>query len=129
VGPDGILLSTGQRRRIALARALFGDPFLIILDEPDTGLDGNSLKCLIQTLEDLRKNGKIIVFTTHNAYLQKIADSLIQLAFNEDGIGCQLSVAENIPSRPSHMAAGVHGNAIQIISGKNLGENRISYNK
>jgi len=65
IGQGGMSLSAGQRQRIGLARAVFGDPFLVVLDEPNANLDAdgeNSLGCAIETL---RGNGSIVIVISH----------------------------------------------------------------
>jgi len=65
IGQGGMSLSAGQRQRIGLARAVFGDPFLVVLDEPNANLDAdgeNSLGCAIETL---RSNGSIVIVISH----------------------------------------------------------------
>jgi ABC-2 type transport system ATP-binding protein len=58
-------LSGGQKQRLALACALVGDPDLIFLDEPTTGLDPQARRQLWELIEDFKKLGKTIVLTTH----------------------------------------------------------------
>jgi ABC-2 type transport system ATP-binding protein len=58
-------LSGGQRQRLALACALVGDPELLFLDEPTTGLDPQSRRQLWSVIEELRRGGRTIVLTTH----------------------------------------------------------------
>ncbi len=91
VGPGGRLLSAGQRQQVALARALYSDPSLIVLDEPFAALDRAAQETLARSLVALREAGKIIVFTDHGGWFQKIADRLLVLGFNPQGIGQQVA--------------------------------------
>ena len=78
IEPGSALLSPGQRQRIALARALYGDPKLVILDEPNSNLDGAGEVALGQTLKALR--GKVtVVVVTHRTTLVQHIDKLLVL--------------------------------------------------
>ncbi|MBC04800.1 MAG: type I secretion system permease/ATPase [Thalassospira sp.] len=65
IGSGGVVLSGGQRQRIGLARALFGDPFLIVLDEPNASLDSLGEQALLQAVRDARARGAIVVLIAH----------------------------------------------------------------
>ena len=65
IGPDGHALSSGQRQRIGLARAFFGNPFLIVLDEPSANLDTEGEDALTHAIRGVRKRGGMIIVVTH----------------------------------------------------------------
>ncbi len=65
IGENGAMLSGGQRQRIALARALFGDPFLVVLDEPNSSLDGAGDEALNSAILRVRERGGIVIVITH----------------------------------------------------------------
>jgi len=65
IGPDGNTLSGGQMQRIALARALYGSPFLIVLDEPNSNLDSEGEAALTQAIRAMRAEGSIVVVIAH----------------------------------------------------------------
>ncbi len=70
-------LSSGQAQRISLARALFGDPQYLILDEPNSNLDADGDQKLVQTLEELKKDGKTILIVAHRLSVLPIIDRLL----------------------------------------------------
>lgn len=65
IGQGGTSLSAGQRQRIGLARAVFGDPFLVVLDEPNANLDADGENALHRAIEILRRNQSIVVVISH----------------------------------------------------------------
>ena len=76
--PTSALVSPGQRQRIALARALYGEPKLVILDEPNSNLDGAGELALAEALKELRGQATVVV-VTHRATLIQHVDKMLVL--------------------------------------------------
>ncbi|MEN0000645.1 MAG: type I secretion system permease/ATPase [Pseudomonadota bacterium] len=97
IGRSGVRLSGGQQQRIGLARALFGLPKLLVLDEPDASLDPDGIDQLIRAIENMKTLGSTIILISHRPQLLSITDRLILL---RDGRihadGDQASVLETI---------------------------------
>ncbi len=79
IGPSGAMLSAGQRQRIALARAVYGDPFLVILDEPNSNLDHPGDTALLAAVRALKARGAIVVIIAHRPSVMEVCDKLIFL--------------------------------------------------
>jgi ATP-binding cassette subfamily C protein/ATP-binding cassette subfamily C protein EexD len=80
IGSGGRTLSGGQRQRIGLARAVFGNPAVIILDEPNASLDGEGEEALFQVIADLKARMKAIIFVTHKMSLVALAEKTLVLS-------------------------------------------------
>ena len=78
----GVLLSPGQRQRIALARALYGDPVLLILDEPNSNLDNDGSMALNLAIRNLKARGGSALIMAHRPAAIQECDMLLVL---EDG--------------------------------------------
>ena len=79
VGAGGAGLSLGERRAVALARAVFGDPRIVVLDEPEMGLDGASLRQLRRVLGDLKAEGVSLVIASQDPRLLAMTDKVVVL--------------------------------------------------
>jgi len=79
IGDAGNLLSGGQRQRIGLARAVYGDPALIVLDEPNANLDDAGEMALVKTVLELKEKGKTVFLITHRPGAIAVADRIVVL--------------------------------------------------
>ncbi len=74
IGDRGASLSAGQRQRIGLARALYGDPFLVVLDEPNSNLDAEGDAALMKAIMGIRARGAIAVLVAHRPAILQAVD-------------------------------------------------------
>ena len=79
MGEAGSLLSGGQRQRIGLARALYGDPALVVLDEPNANLDDEGEAALVRAVNGLKAKRKTVVLISHRPGIISVADRLLIL--------------------------------------------------
>ncbi|MFM8865362.1 MAG: type I secretion system permease/ATPase [Limnohabitans sp.] len=105
IGEGGSALSGGQRQRLGLARAIYGDPRLIVLDEPNANLDEVGEEALVRALQTMRDRGATIFLITHRPGIVDIADSIVLMA---DG---QITAYGDAASLRSEMAARLGHNA------------------
>lgn len=80
LGEDGLGLSGGQKQRLGLARAVYGKPSVVVLDEPNSNLDAQGEQTLIKTINQLKSMNVTVVFVTHKTSFLNIADELLSLA-------------------------------------------------
>ncbi|WP_369307618.1 type I secretion system permease/ATPase [Pseudomonas sp. W2-17] len=79
VGQDASKLSAGQQQRIALARALYGDPFLVVLDEPNSNLDRDGELALSEAILSVKRRGGIVVVVAHRTNILAVLDQVLIL--------------------------------------------------
>ena len=79
IGEAGQLLSGGQRQRIGLARAVYGDPVLVVLDEPNANLDDVGETALVRTVQELKTKGRTVFLITHRPGIVAVADRVLIL--------------------------------------------------
>ena len=79
VGEAGQLLSGGQRQRLGLARAVYGRPALVVLDEPNANLDDSGEAALLRCVERLKREGVAVLIISHRPGVKAVADRVVRL--------------------------------------------------
>ena len=79
VGTDGTMLSGGQRQRVGLARAIYGNPVFVVLDEPNSSLDESGDAALTSAINLLKSRGTTFVIMTHRIGILAVADKVLIL--------------------------------------------------
>ena len=101
IGEAGAALSAGQRQRIGLARALFGEPFLVVLDEPNSSLDQEGEEALTQAILGVRARGGIVVVIAHRpSALAGVDNVLVIQGGRQQAFGPKDAIIKDGP-RPS----------------------------
>jgi ATP-binding cassette, subfamily C, type I secretion system permease/ATPase len=77
IGEGGLALSGGQRQRVGLARALFGKPSIVVLDEPNANLDATGESALVGAVQYLKQCGTTVIFVTHKTNMLTLADKVL----------------------------------------------------
>lgn len=109
IGERGARLSAGQRQRVGLARALYGNPFLVVLDEPNANLDTEGEAALALAIRQLRRRKAIVVVVSHRADVLKELDMVLALS---NGVAVAFGSQEKLkaalagsPAKTAHPAA------------------------
>jgi PrtD family type I secretion system ABC transporter len=103
IGEGGLKLSGGQRQRVGLARALFGDPRLIVLDEPNASLDSEGEVALVETIARLKGRGATVIVIAHRPSILQHADKILLL---RNGIVEGFGNRADVIGRPNLAATG-----------------------
>lgn len=106
VGADGSQLSAGQRQRIGLARALYKDPFLVLLDEPNSNLDAAGEVALEHAVASIRKRGGIAILIAHRpSALAQVSHVCFMRDGRVEAFGPRDEVLEKITAKPVPLRA------------------------
>ena len=108
IGNGGMALSGGQRQRIALARSLYKDPALIVMDEPNASLDHEGEAALMAAVQAMKDRGQTVVMVTHKPSILQVVDTILILKAGavetigpRDAVLSQLT-KPNPPAQSSH---------------------------
>lgn len=93
IGGAGGMLSGGQRQRIGMARAVFGEPKLLILDEPNSNLDDQGEKELVESLRRIKERGCTVVVITHRTMVLQCVDKILVM---KDGAAANFGPKEQV---------------------------------
>jgi PrtD family type I secretion system ABC transporter len=120
IGESGLALSGGMRQRVGLARAIYGNPALVILDEPNSNLDDEGDRALARALANLKAEKRTVVVVTHRPTVLASCDKMLVMAFGQvlafgqrDDVLSRMRgnrVAAVSPSDPSRRAVESHAN-------------------
>ena len=101
-------ISGGQRQRLALARALYGNPFLVVLDEPSSNLDAEGEGALTQAIMNVRARGGIVIVVAHRpSALSGVDHVLVMREGKLQTIGAKDEVLNKMMRSPVPVAAPV----------------------
>jgi ABC-type protease/lipase transport system fused ATPase/permease subunit len=110
IGDGGSVLSAGQRQRVALARALYGEPFLVVLDEPNSNLDADGEKALIDAMEGVKARGGVVVVIAHRPSVLTAADKVAVIGGGQlTAFGPKDDVLRRVLRQPQKPPAAIIG--------------------
>ncbi|MEY8441161.1 ATP-binding cassette domain-containing protein [Lactobacillaceae bacterium 24-114] len=98
-------LSGGQKQRVAIARALASDPQIIIADEPTGALDAENTEEVLKLLDDIAKDGKLVIAVTHSQMVAECGTRIVHMANGKIDGEERLKRAYPIPKNPEHLTA------------------------
>ena len=108
IGEGGSVLSAGQRQRIGLARALYRDPFLLVLDEPNSNLDADGEKALIGAIGKVKARGGVVVVIAHRPTVLAAADKVAVIGGGQlTAIGPRDEVLRKVLRQPPTLPAAL----------------------
>ena len=110
IGEGGMSLSAGQRQRLGLARAVFGDPFLVVLDEPNANLDADGETALTRAIEILRNGRCIVIVVSHRpSSLSALNMAMVLYEGRAIAFGPREEVFARVARSAGRQAAGAPG--------------------
>jgi ATP-binding cassette subfamily C protein len=108
IGDSGSVLSAGQRQRIALARALYRDPFLLVLDEPNSNLDADGEKALVAAILQVKGRGGVVIVIAHRPTVLSAADKVAVIGGGQlTAIGPKDEVLRKVLRQPASVPAAL----------------------
>jgi ATP-binding cassette subfamily C protein len=117
IGDGGTALSAGQRQRIALARAVFGSPFLVVLDEPNSNLDNEGEMALQQAIVGLKSRGAIVVLIAHRPQALAACDKVLFVANGaQQAFGPRDEVLQKVLARPQPLQAPAVAANLKVVA-------------
>lgn len=118
VGETGRQLSAGQKQRIALARALYGEPFFVVLDEPNSNLDSEGEEALTAAILGIRERGGVAVIIAHRPSALLAVDKVLMLA---DGRQQAFGAKEEVLAKVLRPVGGAAG-ALKVVQTTEAGK-------
>jgi ATP-binding cassette, subfamily C, type I secretion system permease/ATPase len=113
IGEGGVGLSAGQRQRIALARALYGDPFLVVLDEPNSNLDTAGDNALTAAIQSVRARGGVAIVIAHRPSALAAVDKVLAMARGQvAAFGPKSEVLKDVLQRPLQAPPAPHSEPV-----------------
>jgi len=104
IGDGGLALSAGQRQRIGLARALFGEPFLVVLDEPSSNLDSEGEQALNDAIASVRQRGGIVAIVAHRPKALESVDQVLVIGGGRrQGFGAKDEVLSRVLRKSANL--------------------------
>ena len=114
IGEGGTALSAGQRERVAIARAIYGDPFLVIFDEPNGTLDHDGEMALQKTVRELKSRGAVVIIVAHRPSALAHCDKVLYIANGAQlAFGPRDEVLQRILARP--VQPGAAATALKVV--------------
>ncbi len=108
IGDQGAFLSAGQRQRIGLARALFANPFLVVLDEPNSNLDAEGEAALTAAIANVRGRGGIVIVVAHRPSALASVDKVMAMASGRiQAFGPKEEVLQQLTRQPANQPRSV----------------------
>ena len=121
IGDNSEVLSGGQRQRIGLARALYGDPKLVVLDEPNASLDNDGELALLQAMAHMKQMGTTVVIITHKVSLLSSVDKLMVM---HDGAVAAFGPRDDVLQAIMKQQQAAAQATNQAIAGQNAGNGK-----